>query len=61
MAPVDTFIAAPDTICGNSGTVNITNNSVGAIWQQWNFGDGATSLAVNPGAHNYATAGTYFS
>ena len=60
MAPVDTFIAAPDTICGNSGTVNITNNSVGAIWQQWNFGDGATSLAVNPGAHNYATAGTYF-
>ena len=60
MAPVDTFLVAPDTICGNNGVVNLTNNSVGAIWQQWTFGDGATSLAASPGTHNYTAPGTYF-
>ncbi len=60
MAPVDTFLVSPDTICGNTGTVTLTNNSVADIWQQWNFGDGNTSLAVNPGTHTYSSPGTYF-
>ena len=60
MAPVDTFLVSPDTICGNTGTVNITNNSQGAVWQKWNFGDGNSSLSVNPGTHAYNATGTYF-
>jgi len=60
MAPVDTFLVSPDTICGNSGTVTITNNSAAAVWQKWNFGDGNTSLAVNPGTHTYNNPGAYF-
>ena len=60
MAPVDTFLVSPDTICGNTGVVNITNNSVAAVWQNWNFGDGNTSPAISPGSHTYSTPGTYF-
>ncbi|MBS1596271.1 MAG: hypothetical protein JST90_18305, partial [Bacteroidetes bacterium] len=60
MAPVNSFTVAPDTICGTSGTVTVTNNSAGIIWQQWNFGDNTTSLVTNPPAHTYSAPGTYF-
>ncbi len=60
MAPTSSFTAAPATICGNTGAVTVTNTSVGAASQTWNFGDGtATSNAANPPAHTYANPGTY--
>jgi len=60
MAPVDSFTVTPDTICGNTGTVTITNSSVAAVWQKWNFGDGNTSTVVSPGTHTYNAPGNYF-
>ena len=40
-------------------TVNFTNASTGTITNRlWNFGDGATSTAVNP-AHTYTNSGSY--
>lgn len=59
MAPTSSFTATPSTICGSSGTVNITNNSVGAVSYAWNFGDGTTSNVQSPPAHTYNTPGTY--
>ncbi|MBS1685124.1 MAG: PKD domain-containing protein, partial [Bacteroidetes bacterium] len=60
MAPINSFTVSPDTICGNTGTVTVTNNSAGANWQLWNFGDNTTSLLASPPAHNYTAPGTYF-
>ena len=60
MAPVDTFVLSPDTICGSTGTVTVTNMSAAQVWQKWNFGDGTTSTLVNPPPHNYTAPGTYF-
>lgn len=60
MAPVDTFFVSPDTICGSTGTVTITNGSAASTWQQWNFGDGTNSLVANPGTHTYNGSGVYF-
>ncbi|MBS1618552.1 MAG: hypothetical protein JST76_08540, partial [Bacteroidetes bacterium] len=60
MAPINSFSVSPDTICGNSGTVSVTNNSAGANWQLWNFGDNTTSLLTAPPAHTYTSPGTYF-
>ncbi len=60
MAPTSAFTLNINKICGNTGSVTITNNSVGASSQTWNFGDGSpTSNAVNPGTHNYTSPGTY--
>ncbi|MFN0032037.1 MAG: PKD domain-containing protein [Flavobacteriales bacterium] len=39
-------------------TVEFTNQSVGGVTYDWNFGDGNTSTATNP-THTYAAAGTY--
>jgi gliding motility-associated-like protein len=39
-------------------TVQFTNTSLMAQGYQWQFGDGATSIAENP-AHQYFTPGTY--
>jgi PKD repeat protein len=38
--------------------VTFTNQSTGATSYNWNFGDGGTSTATNPG-HTYTAAGTY--
>jgi gliding motility-associated-like protein len=60
MAPTSAFTLNTNKICGTSGSVTITNSSVGAASQTWNFGDGSpTSNAVNPGSHNYTSPGTY--
>jgi gliding motility-associated-like protein len=60
MAPTSQFTLNTNKICGNSGTVTITNSSVGAASQTWNFGDGSpASNAVNPGSHTYTSPGTY--
>lgn len=40
-------------------TVPIQNNSINAVTQEWNFGDGTTSILANPPAHIYNTPGTY--
>ncbi len=59
MGPTGSFSVSPDTICGDSGTVSIANNSISATSQIWNFGDGVTDTAPNPGSHTYAQPGTY--
>lgn len=41
-----------------SYTVSFTNNSVGASFYEWNFGDGTTSTQVNP-THTFSAPGTY--
>ncbi len=38
--------------------VDFTNQSIGAITYEWNFGDGTASTVTNP-SHTYAAAGTY--
>ena len=41
-------------------TVTLANSSTGDIAAYaWDFGDGATSIDANPGAHVYTVAGTY--
>ncbi len=56
--PVANFSATP--LSGNAPlTVNFNNNSTGNITSRtWNFGDGATSTAVNP-SHVYSAIGDY--
>ncbi len=39
-------------------TVRFTNQSMGATWWKWDFGDGNTSLLSDP-VHTYANFGTY--
>jgi PKD repeat protein len=56
--PVADFIASP-TNGAAPLLVNFTDASTGSITNHsWNFGDGNTSLAVNP-SHTYSTTGTY--
>lgn len=45
--PVADFISGTDSIC-NSGPVSFTNQSIGAVSSNWNFGNGTTSAAINP-------------
>jgi gliding motility-associated-like protein len=45
--PVADFISGADSIC-NSGPIALTNQSIGAIANSWNFGNGITSTAINP-------------
>jgi gliding motility-associated-like protein len=46
--------------CDLPSLISFTNTSTGpgTLSYQWNFGDGGTSIAVNP-SHNYTVAGTY--
>jgi PKD repeat protein len=57
-APVTAFNASP-MIGAAPLLVNFTDASVGTITNHsWNFGDGNTSVAVNP-SHTYSNAGVY--
>lgn len=47
-----------DTVCANQPPTQFVNNSTGALFYTWNFGDGNTSSAISP-SHPYAVAGSY--
>lgn len=61
--PIASFIY--DVACPNGRQVTFTNQSkvnpavYGPETYLWNFGDGNTSNAQNPGSHTYASIGTY--
>ena len=55
--PVADFTFSPITPLENTPT-NFTNHSVGATHYVWNFGDGDTSIEVNP-THLFNATGTY--
>jgi hypothetical protein len=42
----------------SSQTINFINQSSGAVSYSWNFGDGGTSIAINP-HHHFPTLGIY--
>ena len=46
------------TLIDGEAEVHFENTSTGATGYQWNFGDGATSIAENP-LHAYTAAGAY--
>jgi PKD repeat protein len=57
-APIADFIASP-TNGAAPLLVNFTDASTGSVTNHaWNFGDGNTSLIVNP-SHTYSSVGTY--
>lgn len=51
------YAASPIQGCGPLNVI-FTNNSTGATYYSWNFGNGQTSNAVSP-TYNYTAAGTY--
>jgi gliding motility-associated-like protein len=53
-----TFVADDSLACKVPFLVNFTNQSAGSNTYLWNFGDGATSVTVNP-AHTYTAVGSY--
>jgi PKD repeat protein len=55
--PVASFTILPDQGCIPL-PVTMTNTSTNAQFYQWNFGDGNTSIAVNP-SHTYSSDGIY--
>lgn len=55
--PATSFIAEP--VCEGSNTIFINTSSIQYGMQfEWDFGDGATSTAINP-QHSYASCGDY--
>ena len=57
---VNNITALFNVVSGNcsNGPVQITNNSAGANWYSWDFGDGSTDTAQVP-SHTYSQPGTY--
>lgn len=55
--PQAAFTPAPASGCIDLD-VAFTNNTVGADFNQWDFGDGNTSVSTSP-FHTYTAAGTY--
>jgi gliding motility-associated-like protein len=45
--PIADFIPSDDSICG-TGNITFFNTSMGGFNSSWNFGNGATSVALNP-------------
>ena len=45
--PIADFVPGTDSIC-SAGSVSFTNQSIGGVVNNWNFGNGQTSLAINP-------------
>ena len=56
-SPISTCSAGFTYSTGASGQVSFINNSLGA-YNTWSFGDGTTSLSLNP-LHTYAYNGVY--
>lgn len=58
--PTAAFSINSTNACINTQNFVFTNNSTGAIASLlWSFGDGTTSVLLNPPSKTYATAGTY--
>ncbi|MBL4668806.1 MAG: PKD domain-containing protein, partial [Flavobacteriales bacterium] len=55
--PVAGILPSIDTVCVNENII-FSNNSIGATTYAWNFGDGGTSVAINP-TYAYSATGTY--
>jgi Zn-dependent metalloprotease len=56
---VESYFTAPITaFCEPPGVVHFTNQSINGNTFQWDFGDGASSTALNP-IHQYNSFGTY--
>lgn len=55
--PVADFIVSADTVCQQQ-TLTLTDRSIAAVSWNWDFGDGSTSAAANPGKQ-YANAGPH--
>lgn len=62
VVPVQPQVVADGSASTNVGTapltVNFTNESTGAIFYEWDFGDGNTSTDENP-THTYTNTGTF--
>jgi large repetitive protein len=56
-SPFVDFTSSPDSVCINV-PFDFTNLSVGLAGSSWNFGDGNTSVLVNP-SHSFTSPGTY--
>ncbi|HUM46155.1 MAG TPA: PKD domain-containing protein [Chitinophagales bacterium] len=56
--PVAAFTADPTVIQDYVSEVHFTNQSTGAVYYNWNFGDGTTSNETNP-SHTYLLSGDY--
>ena len=57
--PIANFSASQDTVLTTDTEVDFVNQSIGATYFNWSFGDGLTSLATNPTHLFPATAGNY--
>jgi PKD repeat protein len=57
-SPTSAFVLDTTAAC-NSLTVTPTNASINGVDFLWDFGDGTTSTAVNPGPHTYTTTNAY--
>lgn len=55
--PIAQFTATPLSGCVPL-TVQFTNQSTGNLYNTWDFGDGNTSVAINP-SHTYTSPGVY--
>lgn len=56
--PTASFTANKTAFCQVPSTVNFSNTSLGAVFYQWTFGDGATSTDESP-SHTYISWGTF--
>ncbi|MCY7409049.1 MAG: PKD domain-containing protein, partial [Chitinophagales bacterium] len=56
--PTVAFSFNPTTVVGYSTPIHFTNESQGASYYFWDFGDGDTSTEVNP-IHTYTLTGDY--
>ncbi|MEO0471514.1 MAG: T9SS type A sorting domain-containing protein, partial [Bacteroidota bacterium] len=56
-SPLD---VAFDIVVGSNGLdINLDNQTNGAYFYTWDFGDGTTSEAKNPASHQFASSGSY--
>lgn len=54
------FTVNKDSLCqGDATTVQFTNQSIGAVGYQWNFGDGTPGSTTTSPSHQYHLAGTH--
>ncbi|MCI1751486.1 MAG: PKD domain-containing protein [Flavobacteriales bacterium] len=57
-SPTAQFTLDHDAAC-SSITVDVTNNTLNSVNQNWDFGDGNTDTQFAPPPHTYSTPGTY--